>query len=668
MTSRLRVLALAAWAVALAGSSAVGAQEPTDPDQAAPQATFTGGVDFVLVDVIVTDGDGPVTDLTIDDFEIVEDREVQTIEEFRLVRVDGTARAELGPPLPIRSAEDERREAGRDDVRVFVFFLDDYHTQFGNAVVAREALIEFVRTSVGPNDLMAVMGPLTPLEAVRLTRDRDAVIQQIARFEGRQFRYEPRNGFEQSYAQYSSAVIETVRNQVVVSALRGLATHLGAVREGRKAIVYVSEGMSATVPAGLRNNMATVGSGAGGALDGGGGGAPFSQRVFRQGDLLDRLRDVYNDANRSNTAIYTLDPRGLGGGALLIAEDVNPNDARAYLGEARGVLRLIAERTDGVAIIGRNDLAQGLTQVLRDSSAYYLIGYTSSADPDGEFHEIDVRVARRSVDVRARRGYWAATEADVMRAATPPAAIPEAVEDALASIAAPVQAARYVRLWVGTARGVGGKTQVSLVWEPLTPAPGVVRERAGRLVVTAIAADRSLIYRGRTPAPGGTEAGPHQVVFDADPGHIELDIVVEAAGGGRLDSEIRELEVPDLSPGRVAMSAPRVYRTRNAREFRELAAEAAAVPTPSREFRRNERLLIRFDAYGEGGAAPGAEAALLNRSGNRMAPLAVTPAAVGGTYQIDVGLGSMPPGEYLIEITLRGGEAPVLVPLRISGG
>ena len=668
MTSRLRVVALLAWALSLASLSAVHTQEPGQTAEPIPQVTFTAGVDFVLVDVIVTDGDGPVTDLTADDFELVEDGEVQAIEEFRLVRVDGTARAETGPPLPIRSTEDERREAGRDDVRVLVFFLDDYHTQFGNAVSAREALIEFVRTRVGPNDLIAVMGPLTPLEGVRLTRDHAAVIRQITGFEGRQFRYDPRNGFEESYAQYSSNVIETIRNQVVISALRGLATHLGAMREGRKAIVYVSEGMAATVPAGIRNDMATLGSGAVNPLENGGGGAASSQRVFRQGDLFDRLRDVYNDANRSNTAIYTLDPRGLGAGGFMVAQEVNPGDAQAYLAEARTVLRLIAERTDGVAIVSRNDLAQGLAQVLRDSSAYYLIGYTSTAEPDGEFHEIDVRVARRGVDVRARQGYWAATEADVTRAATPAPAIPEAVEDALASIAAPVQAVRYVRLWVGTARGEGGRTRVSLVWEPLPPAPGVVRERAGQLVVTAIAADRDLLFRGRTPEAGGTGAGPHQVVFDADPGRIEIDVVVEAEGGGRLDTEIRALEVPDLSPGRVAMSAPRVYRARNAREFLELAAEGAAVPTPSREFLRSERLLIRFDAYGEAGAPPVAEAALLNRSGNRMGPLVVAPAAAGGTYQIDVSLGWMPPGEYLIEITVRGGEAPVLVPFRLSGG
>jgi hypothetical protein len=44
------------------------------PDQAQPQPTFRGGIDFVSVDVIVTDGkEAPVLVLTQADFEITED-------------------------------------------------------------------------------------------------------------------------------------------------------------------------------------------------------------------------------------------------------------------------------------------------------------------------------------------------------------------------------------------------------------------------------------------------------------------------------------------------------------------------------------------------------------------------------------------------------------------
>ena len=67
-----------------------------------------------------------------------------------------------------------------------------------------------------------------------------------------------------------------------------------------------------------------------------------------------------------------------------------------------------------------------------------------------------------------------------------------------------------------------------------------------------------------------------------------------------------------------------------------------------------------------GNATP--TAVLLNRNGNRMAdvPVAASPAA--GTHQIDLSLASVAPGEYLVEITAKGGtgEAKELIPLRVG--
>ena len=87
-------------------------------------------------------------------------------------------------------------------------------------------------------------------------------------------------------------------------------------------------------------------------------------------------------------------------------------------------------------------------------------------------------------------------------------------------------------------------------------------------------------------------------------------------------------------------------------------------PTVGREFSRTERLLIRFDVYGN--ATPAAM--LLNRNGQKMADVPVAAAAAGGTHQIDLGLGSVAAGEYLVEITAKGatGEAKELIPLRIG--
>ena len=82
---------------------------------------------------------------------------------------------------------------------------------------------------------------------------------------------------------------------------------------------------------------------------------------------------------------------------------------------------MLADNTDGRAIVNRNDLAAGMKQIIRDASGYYLLGYNSTQAPtDGKFHEIKVRVKRQGVEVRARKGYWAYTAEDVARASAPP--------------------------------------------------------------------------------------------------------------------------------------------------------------------------------------------------------------------------------------------------------
>ena len=57
-----------------------------------------------------------------------------------------------------------------------------------------------------------------------------------------------------------------------------------------------------------------------------------------------------------------------------------------------------------------------------------------------------------------------------------------------------------------------------------------------------------------------------------------------------------------------------------------------------------------------------------HRSGQKMADVPVAPATAGGTHQIDLPLGAMAAGEYVIEITAKrdGTEVKELVPLRIG--
>ena len=172
------------------------------------------------------------------------------------MKIDGAAPVET--PRRIRTRDDEERAAANEDARIFVFFLDDYHVRLGNSMAARKPLVEFVQNNLGPGDLLAVMYPLTPLDAVTLTRDHQSVIRVLERFEGRKFNYEPRNATEQRYALYPAETVERIRRQVSLSALEGLAVKLGALREGRKAVIVVSEGYTAVLPPQLRDPVATM--------------------------------------------------------------------------------------------------------------------------------------------------------------------------------------------------------------------------------------------------------------------------------------------------------------------------------------------------------------------------------------------------------------------------
>jgi VWFA-related protein len=660
------------------------AEQPQQGDNP-QQPTFRAGVNFVRVDVMVHDGKGqPITDLTQADFEVLEDGKPQTIEQFRLIRVDGNPRPGDPPPRELRNRIDEEIEISRDDVRLFVFFMDDYHVRLGNSLAIKEPLTRFVQTQLRPNDVVGIMYPLTPLDGISFTRNMASVVSAIERFEGRKFDYRPRNAFEEQYARAPSEAVEQIRNQVVMTALRGLSTRLGGLREGRKAIIYVSEGLTVMLPPQMRTNDASLGPmgnpAARSPMIGENSQREETMAWFAQSDLYSQLRDVFTAANRNNAAIYTLDPRGLAPFEYGIDEAVGPNQDRRALQMTQDTLRSIADETDGRAIVNRNDLAPGLAQIVRDSSYYYLVGYNSTQAPsDGKFHEITVRVRRRGLDIRSRKGYWALTAEEITRANRVTPETPKPVQQALASIATSVQAGKYVRTWVGTARGDAGKTRVTLIWEPLPQPAGARRDQPLPGRVSLIAADPKgdLVFRGRspdaalastaspTPPSAPPASGPQRLTFDAPPGNLELRMSVEAAaGGGTLDSEIRTIAVPDLTSPDAALSTPRVHRARTALDFRTISSDGNAVPGVGREFSRTERLLIRFDVYGNGTAT----AVLLNRNGQKMADVPVTATSVGGTHQIDLSLASIATGEYLVEITVKGatGEAKELVPLRVA--
>ena len=148
---------------------------------------------------------------------------------------------------------------------------------------------------------------------------------------------------------------------------------------------------------------------------------------------------------------------------------------------------------------------------------------------------------------------------------------------------------------------------------------------------------------------------------------MQLRLSVEGASTGVIDSEVREVVIPDLTNTQTTLRTPAVYRARTPRELQQIKADAQAVPATPREFSRTDRIFVRVVAYGAG--APAVSAHLLNRAGQPMSELTVTPPVAPATESIvDVPVAGIAPGDYIIELKATGesGEAKELVGIPVT--
>src|SRR5215470_11776513 len=131
----LRTAALALMLAAVAFTQTAGHAQQAQPQgqaddqkdqQPGTPPVFRAGINYVRVDVIVSDKNGTnVVDLKPTDFEVLEDGKPQTVDNFKFIKLDGGIIPSAdGPPRQIHSDDDEEQEASRDDVRLFAIFLD----------------------------------------------------------------------------------------------------------------------------------------------------------------------------------------------------------------------------------------------------------------------------------------------------------------------------------------------------------------------------------------------------------------------------------------------------------------------------------------------------------------------------------------------------------------
>jgi len=117
------------------------------------------------------------------------------------------------------------------------------------------------------------------------------------------------------------------------------------------------------------------------------------------------LAEVTRAANRANTTIYTIDPRGLVGGPDL-DEKIDMMEYLDYVRSSQDSLRVLADLTGGLAVVNQNDFTKALKRIDQETSDYYVVGYYSSnPDPTKKRRSIEVKVTRAGANVWNRTSY-----------------------------------------------------------------------------------------------------------------------------------------------------------------------------------------------------------------------------------------------------------------------
>ncbi len=685
MTHTLRSLVLLMALVSVTLGARQQPATPPAPEEPA-QPRFRAGANLVRVDTYVMADGVPVNDLTIEDFEVLEDNVPQRLESLQLVQPRGPApQGERREPNTVA----ESREMARDaDSRVFVLFLDTGFVQIDGSYRARAPLTRLLDQVIGQDDLVGVMTPDMSPRNVALGR-RTTSIENFLKDHwawGQRGRITTPNPREQEIMRCYPDVGDTAglaeemilrrRERQTLDALEGLIVHLEGVREERKFVVLLSEGwllarqderLARPIKDAQGNPQVPGPPGIGitpqGRLtmdpDRGAGNFGACERersLLAYADHETQFTRLLQRANRANVSFYPLDARGL----VVFDEPIGPGQPpppsvdAARLSARHSNLRALAENTDGYAIVNTNAIDRGLQRMVQDTGAYYLLGYYSTNTRlDGRFRKLTVRVKREGLDVRSRPGYLAPTEAELastrveaLMNGAPPGhtTIPPSVARAFAGLA-PIRGTVPVRV-----QTLGAPGQIWLTGEfDAATLKSEEWQRGGR--------GRVFFQHDRG------ETAPWQVDVTLAPGQRTFQVTPPAG--------------TTLAPGRYVL---RVELTANdstiplqttvdvtVPQSEWLASETGLVtrrgpstglnyePTADARFRRTER--IRFEVPRADGEAT-VSARLLGRDGQ---PLAIAPtlservdaASNQRLIVADLTLAPLAQGEYAIEVIVE---------------
>ncbi len=614
---------------------------------AAPQPTFQSGVDLVQVDVSVLEkGRKPVRGLTAADFIVLEDGRARPVAAFTAVDL---------PPAAIAAPtgswmRDVAADATANDItaegRLVVIMLDRTIGEGASAINARRIAAAAIE-QLSPNDVAAVVYTVNRANPQNFTRDRARLLQAIET---------PPHGTEESddaRAFFDSLGVAPVPSGscycglCAPAAITQTADALAAVRQRRKILLFIGRGISINTPV-----------------------PPFSGP-----DCDSRLKDARTAMFRAtaiaNLTVYTLDPSGVASLNIPAGLGIDGRNAPSAVQRNRtenqvrqDSLRVLADQTGGRAVINTNTPGEAVPAIFGESSSYYVLGFHSADQArDGRAHKIEVKVARRGVEVRARTGYIApSTFAPDAAATGAPAPLTDAVTGVLPATA--------LRLRVTAAPFASRERTTSAVLVSLNvEQQGTEGTDNGseHVDIFTAAFDRegrsrqSLRQAIDVPHTGGPLRYDAIGRLDLPPGRYEIRVASAHREAGRLGSVYMDLQVPDFAKAPLSLSGVLLQDGTTAAAtpddvFRTLVP---VTPTSRREFARGEPLTAFVRVY-QGGRDPVERVDVRTQIANAAGAIVVDGVTTvepdefsterAADYQLALPLERLAPGEYLLTI------------------
>ena len=524
--------------LAIVASVAGAAAMRQAPDQAPP--AFRTATDLVQVDVSVLDGKRvPVKGLSAANFSVLENGVARPVEAFTAIDLPDRAVAQGAAWTRDIPRDVATNNAGEDEGRIIVILMDRTIPMGAPVATARKIAAAAVE-ALGPRDLAALVSTSGGVPQ-NLTSDRSRLIRAI-----NQRDWSTDISDEAKAAEAAVGMSSDIFNSLtdgrclcglcVLHTLTNVASALESMPRRQKSLLFI--GASIILQAGPQDQRVDMGCG---------------QR------LADAREVMWGALDRSGVRVYSIDPSGLEATLPLptmpTIRGARPPDTfgaavQDHLNR-QGSLFVLPDRTGGRVITSTNAPESRVTDIMRESASYYLLGYRP-AEPQvpGQARRIEVKVDRRDVSVSARREY-------LVPSGSPSASSTRTVLGSAISSALPAAGSRLAMTTSAFAApgSNGGTVAVTLDLSDVVRQMGRAADITKRVsiaigafdpfgrVVTVI--ERAVTVPSAALLPGRALEAVVQLVLP--PGDHELRAAVTSDAGTRPASVFTHVTVPQFA-------------------------------------------------------------------------------------------------------------------------